>query len=132
MIDLRFGDSYKLIKEIPDKSIDLIIIDPPYEFVTGGTNNEFSQRPYHDQIFKVAEDKSYRQLQDKIKSKNELSKISYGFNYDLLDELDRVMKKINIYIWCNKKQVRKLLQHYEEKNSIHARAADDGSDGRMG
>ena len=25
------GDSYKLIKNIPDKSIDLIIIDPPYK-----------------------------------------------------------------------------------------------------
>ena len=24
------GDSYSLIKEIPDKSIDLIITDPPY------------------------------------------------------------------------------------------------------
>lgn len=30
------GDSYKLIKDIPDKSIDLIIIDPPYEYTTGG------------------------------------------------------------------------------------------------
>ena len=32
------GDSYELIKEIPDKSIDLIITDPPYEIehTTGG------------------------------------------------------------------------------------------------
>lgn len=34
MIDLRLGDCYKLIKEIPDKSIDLVIIDPPYELET--------------------------------------------------------------------------------------------------
>ena len=26
------GDSYELIKEIPDKSVDLIVTDPPYEF----------------------------------------------------------------------------------------------------
>ena len=26
------GDSYELIKTIPDKSIDLIVTDPPYEF----------------------------------------------------------------------------------------------------
>lgn len=32
------GDSYKLIKEIPDKSIDLIIIDPPYEIEVEGGN----------------------------------------------------------------------------------------------
>jgi DNA modification methylase len=24
------GDSYKLIKELPDKSVDLIVTDPPY------------------------------------------------------------------------------------------------------
>ena len=32
------GDSYELIKGIPDKSIDLIITDPPYEIkhTTGG------------------------------------------------------------------------------------------------
>ena len=24
------GDSYELIKKIPDKSVDLVIIDPPY------------------------------------------------------------------------------------------------------
>ena len=25
------GDSYKLIKEIDDNSVDLVVIDPPYE-----------------------------------------------------------------------------------------------------
>ncbi len=29
-------DSYEAIKEIPDKSIDLIITDPPYEWQRGG------------------------------------------------------------------------------------------------
>lgn len=26
------GDAYELIKNIPDKSVDLIVTDPPYEF----------------------------------------------------------------------------------------------------
>ena len=26
------GDSYELIKELPDKSIDLIVTDQPYDF----------------------------------------------------------------------------------------------------
>lgn len=30
MIDLRKGDCLEVIKEIPNKSVDLIIIDPPY------------------------------------------------------------------------------------------------------
>lgn len=31
-------DSYKAIKDIPDKSVDLVIIDPPYDIphTTGG------------------------------------------------------------------------------------------------
>ena len=30
MIDIRFGDNLELLKEIPDNSIDLIYIDPPF------------------------------------------------------------------------------------------------------
>lgn len=30
MIDLRQGDCLELMKDIPDKSIDLIVTDPPY------------------------------------------------------------------------------------------------------
>lgn len=46
MIELNkiyLGDSYELIKKIPDKSIDLVIIDPPYfiENTDGGKNNEY-------------------------------------------------------------------------------------------
>ena len=29
---ITLGDSYKLIKYIPDNSIDLVVIDPPYLF----------------------------------------------------------------------------------------------------
>jgi len=31
---ITLGNSYELIKNIPDKSIDLVIIDPPYEYTT--------------------------------------------------------------------------------------------------
>lgn len=38
---IQLGDCYELIKNIPDKSIDLIATDPPYEFDTGaGGSNE--------------------------------------------------------------------------------------------
>lgn len=36
MAELRKGDAYELIREIPDKSVDLIMTDPPYEFGTRG------------------------------------------------------------------------------------------------
>ena len=28
---IYLGDAYKLIKELPDNSIDLIVTDPPYD-----------------------------------------------------------------------------------------------------
>jgi DNA modification methylase len=31
VLDLRCGDCLEILKDIPDKSIDLVIIDPPYE-----------------------------------------------------------------------------------------------------
>lgn len=34
--NIYHGDSYKLIKEIPDNSIDLIVTDPPYMVETQG------------------------------------------------------------------------------------------------
>ena len=33
---IYLGDANKLIKDIPDKSIDLIVTDPPYNAVVGG------------------------------------------------------------------------------------------------
>ena len=33
---IQLGNCYDLIKDIPDKSIDLVIIDPPYELETQG------------------------------------------------------------------------------------------------
>lgn len=111
---ITLGDSYKLIKEIPDKSVDLVIIDPPYEFDTSGGGGAFGTKKRKHEEIKIAK-KTYRQNDDKIKNREEIAHLGMGIDYEILDELDRIMKKINIYIWCSKKQVRKLLQHYEEK-----------------
>lgn len=128
---ITLGDSYKLIKDIPDNSIDLIIIDPPYEYTTGGGAGCFGtkQRSYHEEYYKVARNtnslqrtKEYknegqkRVWEDKKKSREEIKHISSGFDLELLNELDRIMKKINIYIWCSKHQVEPLLKHYLDKN----------------
>ena len=37
MIDLRCGDCLELMKDIPDKSIDLIVTDPPYKVTPRGS-----------------------------------------------------------------------------------------------
>lgn len=34
--NIYLGDAYKLIKELPDKSVDLIYTDIPYDYTNGG------------------------------------------------------------------------------------------------
>lgn len=35
-----------------------------------------------------------------------------GININILDELYRVMKKVNIYIWCNHKQIPSYIDYF--------------------
>lgn len=86
-------DSYKAIKDIPDNSIDLIIIDPPYELETEGSKeNNIS--------------KSFANMNNDIKT------LSKGIDEIIFNELERVLKRPNIYIWCNKKQIPKYLNYF--------------------
>ena len=130
---IQLGDCYELIKNIPDKSIDLIIIDPPYEYTTGGGAGCFGvkHRNYHEEYYKVATNRNeiikkyldkgfdYKKANvwaDKEISRLDIKHISSGFNMELLDELDKKMKHIYIYIWCSKWQVEPLLKHYMDKD----------------
>lgn len=49
------GNCYELIKKIPDNSIDLVIIDPPYEFDMGGGGGRFGtkERNYHNEYLSL-------------------------------------------------------------------------------
>lgn len=93
---ITLGDSYKLIKDIPDKSIDLVIIDPPYEFTsfTGGT--DLGKRQYEKEYKKVYGHGANNGIN---KIAKEINHISNGFDFQILEELKRVMKRTNIYIY---------------------------------
>ena len=43
---------------------------------------------------------------------NELKSMQDGFSESILDELCRVMKKINIYLFCSQKQIIPLLEYF--------------------
>lgn len=75
-------DCLDVLKTMPSDSIDLVITDPPYVIETSGAG-----------LYKQA-DKQY------VK---ELTGMKDGFSETILDELCRVMKKINIYIFCSQK-----------------------------
>lgn len=95
--NIYLGDAYELIKNVEDSSVDLVVIDPPYEIVAGGGGGAFGveNRSYHIGVSKT---------------------LNYGITDDILVELERVMKKTNIYIFCNKNQLRQYFNFYEGKN----------------
>lgn len=73
-------DCYKAIKDLPDKSVDLVYIDIPYLIDDGGcSDNALSQRA-----------KRLRSV--------ELEDIRHGIDYAIFDELIRVLKSIYIYM----------------------------------
>lgn len=90
------ADSYEFIKQIPDKSVDLIIIDPPYEI--GALSGQGI--------------KSIRGVFDEIIEKN----LDVGLDHKIFQELFRIMKEPNIYIWCNKKMIPNFFKHFVEEN----------------
>ena len=50
---------------------------------------------------------------------NELLNLKNGFDLKVLDILIQKMKKINIYIYCSKRQVKDLLNYFSDKNCNH-------------
>jgi len=122
------GDCYKLIKEIPDKSIDLIITDPPYQFCMGGKGkSKLGSRKFKQKIEiynldtertkengKNEESERLRIISNTLANGKNTQFISKGITNDILDEMVRVLKKINIYIRCNKEQLRQLIDYFDD------------------
>lgn len=104
MIHLYNSDCLTILRQLPDKSIDLVVTDPPYEVnATGGGGS----------INKV------KKMNVSLKQLNE-AEIDKG--YDIITvgkELVRVMKSINIYIWCNKLQIPDYFNFYV--NELHCK-----------
>jgi site-specific DNA-methyltransferase (adenine-specific) len=85
------ADCIDIMKKIPNQSIDLIITDPPYVLNTnsGGLVNYFQLNKF---------------CSDKYKN------ITNGYDIDLIfDEFFRILKKINIFVFCSMQQIKNIL-----------------------
>lgn len=83
---------YEEIKDIPDRSVDLIITDPPYDVSVDHGAGAFG-----------------------VKKKIHFGQfvgISNGIDLTILDEFVRVLKQINVYIWASRKQMPDLLKYF--------------------
>jgi len=85
------------LKLLDDKSVDLVIIDPPYLLNINKLKNPKSCNRYA----------------------NDLINLKDGFDLKVLDILIQKMKHINIYIYCSKRQVNDLLNYFSDKNCNH-------------
>ena len=92
MIKLRHGNCMDILGKMDTGSVDLIVMDPPYKQDGGAGAGSFggSQRGYYTQ----------------------LSSMSEGISQDVLKECIRVLKRINIYIYCNKAQLKFYLDFF--------------------
>ena len=97
MINLFNDDAINVLKTLPDKSVDLVATDPPYELDQGSSAGCFGvdNRPYH----------------------KELDFVSKGIDNSYLEEICRVMKKINCYFFCNKEQLRQYIDFFGDKGA---------------
>jgi len=80
---IYLGDCYELIKQLPDKSIDLIYTDPPYDIGEGGCTGLFKNRGHKNGGLYMTE----------IMEGN----FGKGFDMNILNEFVRVLKYIYIY-----------------------------------
>lgn len=97
--EIHLGDSYELIKQVPDKSIDLIYTDIPYD-IRGGKGGGFME----ERIGRIRN--------------QELIGLDNGIDFKIYDEFVRVLKDINIFIWLNKYQIQETLNYFLNKYEI--------------
>lgn len=88
-MDIRCCDCMELLKSLPDKSVDLVVTDPPYALATGSCGGAFGSdnRTYYSELTEMAD----------------------GISESVLNELVRVQKKVNMYIWGNWTQIVSLI-----------------------
>lgn len=119
------GDCYEVIKSIPDNSIDCIYTDIPYLYNQGGSGtSSLGERTAKKRLELMGLEQNY--LDNKGKSRGEalriaknvkkanmeITSIEDGIDYKIFDDMVRVMKKINIFIWCSKLQILDILKYF--------------------
>jgi len=88
-------DCLAFMKTLPDKCIDLVVTDPPYEFTTGGGL--------------VGKDRDY------VNKLRDLDCLTFNPT-EFLNILKPKMKIFNGYFFCNKKLIKEYLQFAEDNN----------------
>lgn len=91
------ADCMDILNQLPDKSIDLVLTDPPYILdMKGGRGKAFGDR-------KLIKDKH-------------IDFIAHDFDFlTIFNEFLRILKQINIVIFCSNAQVSRTMSFFENK-----------------
>jgi site-specific DNA-methyltransferase (adenine-specific) len=87
---LYHGDCLDYMRTMPDDCVDLIVTDPPYEIETHG-RGIMRHRDYQEELRPMAD----------------------GFSPEVLEQMARVMKHVNLYTFCSKRQMPKLIGYFQ-------------------
>ena len=82
------GDCNELIKQVPDRSVQIIYTDVPYLYQMGGGGSSDVAKRIRASADRLAE-----------------AKIDKGFDYNIFNEFARIQPKINLFMWCSKLQI---------------------------
>lgn len=99
-ITLYQGDCLEYFSQVPTGSVDLIVTDPPYQIdnTKAGGKSRLCKR--------------IQSAQDELTGSN----LTEGFDKRILDEMLRVCKAPNLYIWCNGKQIPMYLDYFVKEH----------------
>lgn len=125
-------NAYEAIKEIPSDFIDCVYIDIPYLHTQGGTSasdlgarynkRKLELKQYNEILSNNKDVKKHNLLRvEKYNAEKRLSlaEMDLGIDYSIFDDLCRVMKKINIFIWCSKLQILDIMKYFVDKKHCH-------------
>lgn len=91
------ADCLDILKQLPDKCIDLVLTDPPYilDMRGGKPNNDFGKR-------KLIKDKH-------------IDFICNDFDFEAVaKEWIRICSKVNLFIFCSTAQISRTMSFFEE------------------
>lgn len=93
---LFHADCLEFLKTLPENHIDLVLTDPPYQVdnTRTGEGNQLGN--------------SLQPMMDSLAE----NKIIDGFNEKILDELMRVCRGVNMYLFCNRPQLPMYMKYF--------------------
>ena len=95
MNQVVLGDCLDAMKLISDKCIDLVLTDPPYKIGAKGCGLAGDRKYLHD-------------ITDE--------KLDKGFDFRVMDEFERILKTMNLVIFCGRLQIKDFIDYVYEKD----------------